>query len=184
MFSRYGAGVTFDVVVAADLDWGIGKNNGLPWPKLKGDMSHFRRVTSACSEGKLNAIIMGRRTWESTEMGGQPLPKRLNVVVTRQGLTVPEGVVLAGSLDAALMAARGDNIESVYVIGGAELIRHAIGHADLRWIYLTRIEGHYQCDTSIPNLDTAGFVKTQWDGEAAHEHDGVHYRIERLARRA
>jgi hypothetical protein len=28
--------VTFDVVVAADLDWGIGKNNGLPWPRLRG----------------------------------------------------------------------------------------------------------------------------------------------------
>jgi len=176
--------VSFDVVVAADLDWGIGKNNGLPWPKLKGDMSHFRRVTSACSDGKLNAIIMGRKTWESNEMGGQPLPKRLNVVVTRQGLTVPEGVVVAGSLDAALMAARGDNIENVFVIGGAELIRHSIGHAELRWIYLTRIDGRFDCETFIPNLDDAGFVKTEWEGEAAHEDNGVRYRIERLARAA
>ena len=174
--------MSFDVVVAADLDWGIGKANGLPWPKLQGDMAHFRRITSACSEGKVNAIIRGRKTWESNEMGGKPLPKRLNVVVTRQNLTVPDGVVVAGTLDGALMAARGDNIENVFVIGGAELIRHSIGHADLRWIYLTRIEGHFQCEVAIPDLDAAGFVKVAWDGEQQYEDNGVRYRIERLGR--
>ncbi|HEY5951500.1 MAG TPA: dihydrofolate reductase [Kofleriaceae bacterium] len=174
--------MSFDIVVAADLDWGIGKNNGLPWPKLKADMAHFRRVTSEAPDGKLNAIIMGRKTWESQEMGGKPLPKRLNVVVTRQGVSLPDGVVVAASLDAALMAARGDNIEGVFVIGGAEIIRHAIGHAELRWIYLTRIEGHFECEVSIPDLDAAGFVKTEWDGEQACEDSGVRYRIERLAR--
>jgi dihydrofolate reductase/thymidylate synthase len=175
--------VSFDVVVAADLEWGIGKANGLPWPKLKADLAHFRRVTSAAAEGKLNAIIMGRKTWESTEVGGKPLPKRLNVVVTRQGLVVPEGVVVAGSLDAALMAARGDNIEGVFLVGGAELIRHAVDHPELRWIYLTRVEGRFGCDVSIPNLDAAGFVKTEWDGEVECEDSGVRYRIERLVRR-
>lgn len=174
--------MSFDVVVAADLDWGIGKENGLPWPKLKGDMAHFRRITSAAAEGKLNAIIMGRKTWVSREMGGQPLPNRLNVVVTRQGVGVPEGVVVAGSLDAALMAARGDNIDGVYLIGGAELIRHAIDHADLRWIYLTRIDARFGCETFIPDLDAAGFVKVEWDGEQVCEDNGVRYRIERLAR--
>ncbi len=173
--------MSFDVVVAADLDWGIGKNNALPWPKLKGDMAHFRRITSTCAEGKLNAIIMGRKTWESAEMLGQPLPKRLNVVVTRQGAKVPEGVVVAGSLDAALMAARGDNIDNVFVIGGAEIIRQAVGHADLRYVYLTRVEARFGCDVAIPNLDELGFTKTAWDGEQHGEDNGVHYRIERLA---
>jgi dihydrofolate reductase / thymidylate synthase len=176
--------VTFDVVVAADLDWGIGKANGLPWPKLKGDMAHFRRVTSAAAEGKLNAILMGRKTWESQEMAGVPLPKRLNVVITRQGVSVPAGVVVAASLDAALMAARGDNIEGVFVIGGAEMIRQAVDHPDLRWIYLTRIEGHFECEVSIPNLDELGFVKVEWDGEQTCEDNDVRYRIERLARPA
>lgn len=175
--------MSFDVVVAADFDWGIGKDNALPWPKLKGDMAHFRRVTSTAAEGKLNAIIMGRKTWQSAEMGGKPLPKRLNVVVTRQGIAVPEGVVVAGSLDAALMAARGDNIENVFVVGGAEIIRHALGHPDLRWIYLTRVEGRFGCDVAIPDLDAAGFVRDAWDGELTGEDHGVRYRIERLARR-
>ena len=181
---HYPARVSFDVVVAADLDWGIGKGNALPWPKLKGDMAHFRRVTSAAAEGKLNAIIMGRKTWESAEMRGQPLPNRLNVVVTRGNLTVPQGVVVAASLEAALMAARGDNIDHVYLIGGAELIRHAIDHAELRWIYLTRIAERFGCEAFIPDLDAAGFAKVEWDGEQACEDNGVRYRIERLARSA
>jgi dihydrofolate reductase len=145
-------------------------------------MAHFRRVTSAAGEGKLNAILMGRKTWESQEMGGAPLPKRLNVVITRQGVTVPEGVVVAASLDAALMAARGDNIEGVYVIGGAEIIRHAVEHAELRWIYFTRIDGRFGCEVFIPDLDALGFTKTEWDGEQSCEDNGVRYRIERLAR--
>ncbi len=73
----------FDIVVAADLDWAIGKANGLPWPKLKGDLQHFKRVTCAVTEGKRAAVIMGRKTWESTEVAGRPLPRRLNIVITR-----------------------------------------------------------------------------------------------------
>jgi dihydrofolate reductase len=176
--------VSFDIVVAADLDWGIGKENGLPWPRLKSDMAHFRRVTSAAPDGKLNAIIMGRKTWTSKEMGGKPLPNRLNVVVTRRGLAVPEGVIVAASLDAALMAARGDNIEGVYLIGGAELIRYGLDHADLRFVYLTRIDGRFGCEVFISDLDAAGFTKSAWAGEQACEDNGVRYRIERLARAA
>lgn len=174
--------MSFDVVVAADLDWGIGRANGLPWPKLKGDLAHFRRVTSACAEGQVNAIIMGRKTWQSAEVGGNPLPRRLNIVITRSQLAVPEGVVVAASLDAALSAAKGPNVENVFVVGGAEIFTHAFAHADLRYVYLTRVSGHFDTEIRIPNLDAMGFVKTAWDGEQALEENGVPYRIERLAR--
>lgn len=177
--------MSFDVVVAADLDWGIGKAGALPWPKLKGDMAHFRRITSACEPGKLNAVIMGRKTWISSEMNGQPLPKRLNVVITRTAaFAVPAGVITASSLDAALHAARGPNVENTFVIGGAEILREAFGHRDLRWVYLTRVEGHFQCEVEIPNLDVLGFAKTEWNGATTGEDNGITYRIERLARRA
>lgn len=174
--------MSFDVVVAADLDWGIGKANGLPWPKLKGDLAHFRRVTSACEEGKLNAIIMGRKTWESEEVASKPLPRRLNVIITRQQLQVPSGVVVASSLDAAVHAATAPNVESIFVVGGAEIFKDAFAHADLRYVYLTRIDGHFDTTVRIPNLDELGFAKTEWDGEQAAEENGVRYRIERLAK--
>ena len=171
----------FDVVVAADLDWGIGKANGLPWPKLRGDLAHFRRVTtSTAKEGARNAIVMGRKTWESKEVGGKPLPKRLNVVVSRNPLTVPEGVVAARSLDEAL-AVR--DVETIFVVGGAGLFQEALVDARLRYVYLTRVEGRFDCDVKMPDLDARGYVRdATWDGEAIGEDNGVRYRIERLSR--
>ena len=173
----------FDVVVAADLDWGIGRTNGLPWPRLKGDLAHFRRITSEAPSGQRNAIIMGRKTWESTEVAGRPLPRRLNVIISRSTMIVPDGVAAARSLDAALVAAAGGDIHTAFVVGGAQIYTHAFAHAELRYVYLTRVMGHFACDTHIPNLDAHGLVPTAWDGACEAVDDDVRYRIERLARR-
>jgi dihydrofolate reductase len=171
--------MTFDVVVAADLEWGIGNASGLPWPKLPGDLAHFKRITSAAPDGRRNAIVMGRKTWESTEVGGKPLPKRVNIVVSRQPLTVPDGVVVAASLDDAL--AVGAREIGCFVVGGAAIYRLAFAHPALRYIYLTRVEGRFACDTHIPDLDAAGFtVDPSWEGACESLENGVAYRIERL----
>ena len=173
----------FDVVVAADLDWGIGKANGLPWPRLRGDLAHFRRVTTTTvKEGAQNAIVMGRKTWESKEVGGKPLPKRKNVVVSRSALVVPDGVVAARSLDEALAV---QGVETIFVVGGAGLFQEALVDARLRYVYLTRIEGRFECDVKMPDLDARGFFRdATWEGEAIGEDNGVRYRIERLWHRA
>lgn len=168
----------FDIVVAVDLDWGLGKDNGLPWPRLRSDLQHFKRTTSTASPGRRNAIVMGRKTWESTEVAGVPLPNRLNVVVSTSPLTVPAGVIAARSIDEALGL---DEPESIFVVGGAGLLRAVIDRSDLRYVYLTRINGRYDCDVRMPDLDARGFVRTAWDGERATEDNGVAYRIERLA---
>jgi dihydrofolate reductase len=171
----------FDVVVAADLEWGIGKANGLPWPRLRGDLAHFRRVTtSTTTEGARNAIVMGRKTWESNEVGAKPLPKRLNVVVSRNTLIVPDGVVAASSLAAALGVT---GVETIFVVGGAGLFQEALVDARLRFVYLTRIEGKFDCDVKMPDLDARGFYRdARWEGEAIGEDNGVRYRIERLCK--
>jgi dihydrofolate reductase len=170
----------FDIVVAADLDWGIGKANALPWPKLRGDLQHFKRITSTASEGRKNAIVMGRNTWESKEVAGKPLPNRVNVVVSRNALTVPAGVVVAHSVDEALAVG---GVETIFVVGGAILIREVIERSDLRYVYLTRIEQSFECDVHMPDLDARGFVPDAWDGERKAEEYDVRYRIERLKRR-
>jgi dihydrofolate reductase len=169
----------FDIVVAADLDWGIGKANGLPWPKLRGDLQHFKRLTSSASDGRRNAVVMGRKTWQSKEVDGKPLPNRLNVVVTRGELAVPPGVIVAHSLDEAIAA---DDPESIFVVGGTVVIRDAIERSDLRYVYLTRIQQRFDCDVRMPDLDARGFVHDDWEGERAAEEFEVRYRIERLRR--
>ncbi len=169
----------FDIVVAADLEWGIGKANALPWPKLRGDLQHFKRITSTASEGRRNAIVMGRKTWESKEVAGKPLPNRLNVVVSHGALELPAGVVLAASTDAALAV---EGVETIFVVGGAGLLRDVIERPDLRYVYLTRIEQSFDCDITMPDLDARGFVREPWDGERKTEEYEVRYRIERLTR--
>jgi dihydrofolate reductase len=171
--------MSFDVVVAADRAWGIGKANALPWPKLKGDLAHFKKITCEASEGRRNAIVMGRKTWESAEVGGRPLPRRLNIVITRRGLTPPEGVVVVGSLDAALDASARE-AETTFVVGGAEIFREAFAHPKLRYVYLTRVEGTFGCEVHIPDLDALGFARDAWPGELTTEENGVRYSITRL----
>ncbi|KAG0353544.1 dihydrofolate reductase [Gamsiella multidivaricata] len=88
----------FTIVVAADLANGIGFKGGLPW-RLRKDMAFFARITSKTLDQasaqqqqqhtpgspatRVNACIMGRRTWESIPPKFRPLSSRFNVIVTR-----------------------------------------------------------------------------------------------------
>ncbi|HVV83757.1 MAG TPA: dihydrofolate reductase [Kofleriaceae bacterium] len=170
----------FDCVVAADRAGGIGKDNLLPWPKLTEDLRFLRQKTSAAAPGKRNAVIMGRKTWESVPARFRPLPGRLNVVVSRHAPALEGDAIAAPSLDAALEAAgaRAD-IDGLYVIGGAEIFRQAFAHPRCRDVYLTRIEATYDTDAHLPPLDGFDLAEVL----AAHHDAGVDYRMERWRRR-
>jgi dihydrofolate reductase len=77
------------VVVATALkpSMGIGNHGTLPWSGIKGDMAFFRKLTTkvpgSTVPGALNALIMGRKTWDSIPSKFRPLAGRLNVVITR-----------------------------------------------------------------------------------------------------
>ncbi|KAK5043556.1 hypothetical protein LTR84_011416 [Exophiala bonariae] len=77
------------VIVATALkpSMGIGNQGTLPWSGIKGDMAFFRKLTTKVPEssapGSLNALIMGRKTWESIPSKFRPLAGRLNVIITR-----------------------------------------------------------------------------------------------------
>src|SRR5689334_18443373 len=96
--------VPFDIVVAMDLNSGIGKDGNLPWD-IPGDLRHFKDITSRPhSMLKKNAVIMGRKTWESLPEKFRPLPGRVNLVLTHnKKIEFPAGVLKADNLDTALM---------------------------------------------------------------------------------
>ena len=169
--------MTFDIIVAADLDWGIGKASGLPWPKLRADLAHFRRITSEDPRGSPQRGRDGAQDLAEHRGRGQAVAAAVeHLVVSREGIAgpAPEGAVFVRSFDDALAAA-GDApaIAEVFVVGGAQLYRVALADARLRWVYLTRIDGRFACDTHLPDLDAAGFRAVAWDGAAAHEDNGV-----------
>ena len=67
------------MIVAMDEDGCIGQQGDLPW-RLKSDMLRFKSLTEA--DG-FNAVIMGRKTWDSLPDAFQPLPERVNIVMSR-----------------------------------------------------------------------------------------------------
>lgn len=73
-------------IVAITRTNGLGVNGQLPW-RLSREMAHFRKATSALGENegsKMNAVIMGRKTWQSIPPKFRPLKGRVNVVISRQ----------------------------------------------------------------------------------------------------
>ncbi|XP_030527037.1 putative bifunctional dihydrofolate reductase-thymidylate synthase isoform X2 [Rhodamnia argentea] len=155
---------SYQVVVAATRDMGIGKDGKLPW-KLPSDLKFFKELTSTTSDPrKKNAVLMGSRTWESIPLQFQPLSGRLNVILTRSGRVeteLSEDVVLCGSRASALELLASSRycsaIENVFVIGGGQLLREALNAPDCVAIHITEIEDHVDCDTFIPSIDLSVF---------------------------
>ncbi|MBN9601956.1 MAG: dihydrofolate reductase [Afipia felis] len=106
------------VFIVAVADNGvIGRDNAMPW-HLRSDLQRFKQLT-------LNKpVIMGRKTFLSI---GRPLPKRTNIVVTRDPNFRAAGAVVAPSLDAAYEIALGDilrrGVSEIMVIGGADIFQ-------------------------------------------------------------
>ena len=121
---------TYQVVVAATRDMGIGKDGKLPW-RLPSDLKFFKELTMTTSDpGKKNAVVMGRKTWESIPPKYRPLPGRLNVVLTRSGnfdIATAEDVVTCGNIPSALKLLAESpyslSIERVFIIGGGQILR-------------------------------------------------------------
>lgn len=148
--------IYFDLIVAMDLNSGIGKGGGLPW-HLPADLKHFKQITCATQSSiKKNAVIMGRKTWESLLEKFKPLPGRVNAVITRnKDMALPDGVLKDDSLDGVLnrLSAMTNEVENFFVIGGAQIFKSALAHPGCRKIYVTQILKKFDCDTFFPPLD-------------------------------
>lgn len=139
------ANPTIAIIVAAlTPELGIGINGKLPW-RLKQEIKYFRDVTSkTTSSGNINAVVMGRRTWESIPAKFRPLSNRLNVVLTRQkqeGESSDDDVIYSSSLEEAFKSLEQypKNIEKVFIIGGADVYNQCIIADKVKHILLTEI---------------------------------------------
>ncbi|KAF2677913.1 hypothetical protein K458DRAFT_446769 [Lentithecium fluviatile CBS 122367] len=176
------------LVLAATPSLGIGQGGTLPWPQLKKEMGYFARVTKRVSEGgrRINAVVMGRKTWDSIPEKFRPLKGRLNVVITRTPEELSrslgmkgggdkevevEGPIVAESVMAALERLRAfdhtaeeereeesrGKIHRVFVIGGASVYHAALELPQAERVLLTKIKKEYDCDTFFGvDLDREG----------------------------
>ncbi len=103
------------MIAAVARDGVIGVGGDMPW-HIPSDFAHFKRTTM----GK--PIIMGRKQFETL---GKPLPGRVNIVVSRQPLYQPEGVIVindfAAAIEHAKIIARADDVDEIMIIGGGEI---------------------------------------------------------------
>lgn len=145
----------FSIIVAVDKKNGIGKDGKIPWA-LPSDMKHFKAMTTeTSSSGKTNAVIMGRKTWESLPEKWRPLPHRLNVVLTQdKNYSVPSNVVKSQGLDEALRVLDSKEyqktVDKIFVIGGANVYAQALVHPRCQRVYLTVIDKEFGCDAFFP----------------------------------
>ena len=136
------------IIVAIGENHAIGKNNQLLW-HMPNDLKHFKDITSG------RTIIMGRKTFDSV---GKPLPRRRNIVVTRQDIIIP-GCEVVKSIEDGLALCK--NEDEVFIGGGAEIYKLAMHLTDR--IYLTIIHKSFDADTFFPEID-----KLEWK-EVKHE---------------
>lgn len=143
------------IIVAIADNNAIGKDNALLW-HISEDLKFFRSTTVGCP------VIMGRKTYESI---GRPLPKRLNIIVSRKGYDAPEGVMVVNSLEEAFAAASVNSglssvmssevetsPEKCFVIGGGQIYAQAMQIADE--MVITHVHTVIEdADTFFPQID-------------------------------
>lgn len=108
------------LILACTLDGGIGYDNKIPW-YIPSDLRKFKTITTKCKhKNKINAVIMGRKTWESLN---KPLANRLNIVVTSNPYykVNDDNVTVTHSVIAAIHCAKKAYVENVFVIGGTDI---------------------------------------------------------------
>ncbi|KOG96721.1 dihydrofolate reductase [Saccharomyces eubayanus] len=161
------------IVACLQPDMGIGFQGGLPW-RLSKEMKYFRQVTSSTKDSsKRNAVIMGRKTWESIPPKFRPLPNRMNVVISRSfsdgfAHDTEEAIIRSNSLENALNHLEDkfrDSLERIYVIGGGEVYNQMFPLTD-HWL-ITKINA--LSETALPSMDT--FLDAKRLKEAFSEQD-------------
>ncbi len=191
----------FNLVAALDKNRGIGRDGRLPW-KLAGDTRFFRQLTTCPDRAAVerryglaagapsaalpmptpdqrNAVLMGRKTWESLPSSYKPLPNRLNGVLSRVGTHGGEGTHRVwGDLDQALAdLGRDQSVREIYAIGGAQIYAEAIVSPDCMRLYLTEIDSAFDCDAHFPKIPT-GFSEVAVSPTV--EENGIRYRFRLL----
>ena len=136
------------LIAAIDNDRGIGLRGSMPW-KIPGEAKYTaQRTLRTSSPDMINALIMGRKTYESLPPHRRPLPGRHSLVITSRSIGEPVGV--ATSVDEALrVCGEMSDVESIFVFGGAEIYSQALAAALPDTLLISNIPGHYGCDTFL-----------------------------------
>jgi len=160
--------MTITAVVAISENHVIGKDNKLLW-YLPNDLKHFKEITTG------HTVIMGRKTFDSV---GKPLPRRRNIIVTRQAINI-EGCEVVHSIEAALAVCADE--QEVFIVGGAEIYKQSMHLTDR--IYLTIIHKEFEGDSFFPELNKAEWQEVYREDHEPDEKNSLPYSFITLEKR-
>jgi dihydrofolate reductase len=157
-------------IVAAAENGVIGEAGEIPW-YLQEDFKFFKKTTLG------HHIIMGRKTFDSI---GKPLPKRRNIVLTRNPFFLAAGVLATDDLTEALQIAETEGAEQVFIIGGGTIYEQSLPLCDA--IYYTEVATTVSGDTFFPKLDPETWTKTPLFSHQADEKNDFDFTVFLLER--
>ena len=167
--------MVYKIIVAMDENNGIGKNNALPWHYPE-DLKYFSKTTKG-KGNNTNAVIMGRKTYESI---GKPLPGRVNYILSRtkreniiNEKTQTTGdnnnnnnnnnnILFFDNIADLHKDIESKNYNEAWIIGGAEIYNLFLSMSSntnssqsikIDAIYVTHIKGDYNCDAFFPAIN-------------------------------
>lgn len=155
-----------NLIAAADLNWGIGKDGNL-LTHLSGDLKYFKQKTS----GKV--VVMGRATLESLP-GGRPLPERTNIVLTSDTSFGKEGCIIVHSMEELMTECAKYAPDDVMIIGGEQVYMQLIRQCDR--LFITKIFESFDADKHLMNVDKMRSFVLVWTGDVQEE-NGIQYQF-------
>lgn len=148
------------IIVAMDSKNGIGKGNDLLF-KIPEDFARMQKLTMG------HPLVMGRKTFESI---GRVLPGRTNIVITQNPDFQPQNCVVANSLEEGIEKAKDSpGSDEIFIFGGGQIFKEAIGKNLVDTLYLTIVDGDYHADTFFPDYSNFKTVSEETHESGEYE---------------
>jgi dihydrofolate reductase len=161
-----------EVILACTQKGGIGLNGKLPW-KLKEDMKLFKTITTTTdmpdTTDKMNAVIMGRKTWESIPTKFRPLPNRINIILSttlNKHMDINDTnnyTYIVNSIEQLDILIEGlkkiGRLAKTFIIGGGKIYNTMFELNRVSKIHLSWVNDDYECDTffDLKHIDGVKF---------------------------
>ena len=136
--------MSMTAIAAVDENWGIGYKGDLLISLPEDQKGVFRKYTSG------NTVVFGRKTL-MTFPGERLLPKRVNIILTRNPLFEKEGAVVLHDRDELQAYMEEHPEEKIFLIGGESIYKSMLDLCDEAII--TYIHKEFTADAFFPNLD-------------------------------
>ena len=148
----------------------IGKNNDIPW-YLPADLKYFKKTTLG------HHILMGRKCYTSI---GKPLPKRTNIIVTRDPYFISSNCLIARSIEEGLEMAYDNGEKECFIIGGGTIYDQTKELWDR--LYITQVDLDVEGDVFFPSIDMGKWTIQSQESHQPDEKNPYHYTFKVLNR--